>query len=72
MAANSAELFLTPSEWDCWWAEGGDVARAGLGWAGLGWAGDTNQIDTGGAGLGLERGQVTADQHQLTVTQTIS
>ena len=45
---------------------------AGLGWAGLGWAGDTNQIDTGGAGLGLERGQVTADQHQLTVTQTIS
>lgn len=36
VAANSAELFLTPSEWDCWWAEGGDVARAGLGWSGLG------------------------------------
>ena len=31
VAANSAELFLTPSEWDCWWAEGG-----GPGWSGLG------------------------------------
>ena len=28
VAANSAELFLNPSEWDCWWAEGGDVTSA--------------------------------------------